>query len=99
MNVSITTYQNDRMSLIINNFTIISTVDEYLVEKKIKFKCSNDHVTELTRTSFKNKYSKDPKTLCSECVEILKRDKRFNPLITSAFYPILYIKLYKAYIK
>jgi hypothetical protein len=27
------------------------------------------------------------------------QQNRFNPLITSAFYPILYIKLYKAYIK
>lgn len=76
-------YKNFQDFLNMNNFTIITTEQEFLDTKTITFSCEDNHVNEMKSTSFINKKSKfkdNPKNMCVECYHFGENKNKFEYL-------------------
>lgn len=62
-------YNNIKTYLTENNYTLLTTFENYTDTKKIEYECKYEHKTTITVTSFANKKIKvdSPADLCTQC--------------------------------
>jgi hypothetical protein len=79
-------YNNFKKKIQLQNMCIITTEDEFIRDRIISFKCSQDHISLLNEFSFNNKtnpknFSKI-KSLCADCNYLLEKEEEAKSILS-----------------